>query len=361
MKQLGRKEILKIRPYLPGKPIEEVKRELGLGNVIKLASNESPFGPGPGVIRAITKQAVNLNRYPEGSCFYLRRKLSRILGVQKNQLIFGNGSDEIIVLAIRAFVNPGDEIVISSPTFLIYEIASRIAGAKIKKIPFRNFRYDLRTMKRAITKRTKIVFIANPDNPTGTYVTEAEVKRFFVGLPKDLIVYFDEAYYELVDKKDYPNTLRLLKRGRNLIITRTFSKAYSLAGLRIGYGISKPRIVEALNRVREPFNVNSLAQVAALKSLENRRHLKRLKKIIKEGKEFICASIKDMGLEFVSSATNFILINVKKDSTAVCRKLLKRGVIVRDMKAWNFKTYIRVTIGTKDENKKFIKSLRRIL
>ena len=361
MNRSARKEMLKIKPYIPGKPIQEVKRELGLRSVVKLASNESPFGPAPSVIREITKQAVNLNRYPEGSCFYLREKLAKILGIKKNQLFFGNGSDEIIVLAIRAFVNPGDEVVISNPTFLIYEIASKVAGAKIKKVPFKNFRYNLEAMKKAITKRTKIVFIANPDNPIGTYVTEAEVQRFLKGVPKDLIVYFDEAYYELVSKRDYPDTLKLLNQGKNLIITRTFSKSYSLAGLRIGYGISKPRIIEWLNRVREPFNVNSLAQVAALKSLENKKHLKKLRKFIKEGKRFICTNIKNMGLEFVPSATNFVLINVKRDSTEIFKKLLKSGIIVRDMKAWNFKTYIRVTIGTKEENKKFITALRRII
>ena len=361
MNRSARKEMLKIKPYIPGKPIQEVKRELGLRSVVKLASNESPFGPAPSVIREITKQAVNLNRYPEGSCFYLREKLAKILGIKKNQLFFGNGSDEIIVLAIRAFVNPGDEVVISNPTFLIYEIASKVAGAKIKKVPFKNFRYNLEAMKKAITKRTKIVFIANPDNPIGTYVTEAEVQRFLKGVPKDLIVYFDEAYYELVSKRDYPDTLKLLNQGKNLIITRTFSKSYSLAGLRIGYGISKPRIIECLNRVREPFNVNSLAQVAALKSLESKGHLKKIKKAVREGKEFIYNAFKDMNLDFIPSETNFVLVNVKKNSTGVFRKLLKMGVIVRDMKAWNFKTYIRVTIGTKEENKKFITALRRII
>jgi len=361
MSRLARKEILKIKPYIPGKPIQEVKRELGLRSVVKLASNESPFGPAPSVIKEITKQAANLNRYPEGSCFYLREKLAKILGVKGNQLIFGNGSDEIIVLAIRAFVNPGDEVVISNPTFLIYEIASKIAGARIRKVPFKDFRYNLEAMKKAITAKTKIVFIANPDNPIGTYVTKAEVQRFLKGLPKDLIVFFDEAYYELVSKRDYPDTLKLLRQKKNLVITRTFSKAYSLAGLRVGYGISKPEIIECLNRVREPFNVNSLAQVAALKSLENKGHLKKIKKSVREGKEFIYSALKGMKLDFIPSETNFVLVNVKKDSSDVFRKLLKMGVIVRDMKVWNFKTYIRVTIGRRQENKKFIQALRRIV
>ena len=226
MKNIARKEIFKIKPYVPGKPIEEVERQLGLRNVIKLASNESPFGPSPSVIKAITKHAANLNRYPEGSCFYLRNKLAKRLGVKENQLVFGNGSDELIVLAVRAFVSPGDEVVLSSPSFLIYEIASKIAGARVKTVPLKDFKYDLRKMSRAVTKKTKLVFIANPDNPNGTYVTEKEVRQFIKGIPRNVIVFFDEAYYELVDKKDYPNILKLLKTGKNLIVARTFSKAY---------------------------------------------------------------------------------------------------------------------------------------
>ena len=361
MSRLERKEVQKIKPYIPGKPIEEVKRELGLKKVIKMASNESPFGPSPSVIKAITKQSAALNRYPEGDCFYLRKKLAKKIGVSEEQLTFGNGSDEIIILAIRAFVNPGDEIVISDPTFLIYEIASKIAGAKVKKVAFRNFKYDLVAMKKAITRKTKIVFIANPDNPIGTYVNETEVRTFLKGLPKDLIIFFDEAYYEIVNKKNYPNTLKFLRQKKNIIITRTFSKAYGLAGLRIGYGISQPKIAKCLNSVREPFNVNSLAQAAALKSLEDKKYLKRLRKTIIEGREFICENIKEMGLEFVPSVTNFVLINLKKDSTEVFKQLLRKGIIVRDMKNWNFKTYIRVTIGRKEENKKFINALRRII
>jgi histidinol-phosphate aminotransferase len=361
MKRIARKEIFRVSPYIPGRPIEEVQRELGLKEVIKLASNESPLPPSPRVIAAITKAARNLNRYPDGSCFYLRRKLSRQLGVKENQLVFGNGSDELIVLAVRAFVNPGEEIIVAQPTFLIYGIAGIISGAKVIKVPMKDFRYDLKAMKSRITPKTKIIFIANPDNPTGSYVNQKEVKDFLKGLPKDIIVFFDEAYYELVDKKDYPRSLQLLKQNQNLIVSRTFSKAYSLAGLRLGYAIGAPEAIDCLNRVREPFNINSLAQAAALASLDDKSRLNRLRKMIREGKSYLVNNFKQLRLEFVPSATNFILLNLGNNGELVSNRLLKQGVIVREMTGWSLPDFIRVTVGTMKENKKFIKELRRIL
>ncbi|MFC1703641.1 histidinol-phosphate transaminase [Candidatus Omnitrophota bacterium] len=361
MKSLARKSILRIKSYQPGKPAEEVRRELGLKKVYKMASNESPFGPSKKVLSAITSATKTLNRYPDGSCFYLRRKLAKKLKVKEEQLIFGNGSDEIIVFAARAFLEPGDEIIIADKTFLIYEIAGQACAAKIVKIRMKDFRYDLKAMKQAITKKTKIVFIANPDNPNGTYVTDAEVKEFFRGLRNDLIVYFDEAYFEIFDKKNFPNTMKLLQQGRNIIITRTFSKAYSLAGLRIGYGISSLAIISLLNRVREPFNVNSIAQAAALASLSDATQLRKTKKAIRAGKQYLYSQFGKMGLRYVDSCTNFVLVDVKKNSTLVFRKLLGQGIIVRDMKAWGLNTFIRVTVSTMKENRAFIAALRRIV
>lgn len=351
--------ILKIKPYIPGKPIEEVKRELKLKQAIKLASNESPFGPSPKVLRAINKAAKSLNRYPDGSCFYLRQKLAKKLGVAEDQLIFGNGSDENIVMAMRAFINPGDEAIIASPTFLIYEIAATICAAKIASVPLKNFKYDLQAMKQAITQRTKIIFIANPDNPTGTYANKDEVSEFLKGIPEEVIVYFDEAYYEIVSEKDYPDTMSLLRQGKNIIIARTFSKAYSLAGLRVGYAISTKEKIDFMNRCREPFNVNSLAQAAALASLDDNKNLLKLRKAVKLGKEYFYKNFKELGIEYVPSAANFILMDMT-DAT-IAQKLLKQGVIVRDMSGWGIPNFIRVTIGTQKENEKFIKTLRRIL
>lgn len=325
MKRLVRKNILKIKPYVPGKPVEEVKRELGIkGNVLKLASNENALGPSAKAVQAIKGALRGINRYPDGGCFYLKQKLAKKLGLSPRNLIFGCGSDEIIVLAIRAFIDKGDEVVIARPTFLIYELASRVAGARIKFVPLNDFRYDLAAIKKAISPRTKIVFIANPDNPTGTYVNKNEVEEFMRGLRRDLIVYFDEAYYELVDKRNFPDTLKYLKR-RNVIIARTFSKAYGLSGLRIGYGISRPEIIDYLNRVREPFNVNSLAQAAAFSALDDQAHLLRTRTMLREGKNYLYKNLRKLNLPYVESVTNFILIKVGPQAGKIYQRLLKKA------------------------------------
>lgn len=360
MNKLARSDILKVKPYEPGKPIEEVQRELGLKTVIKLASNENPLGPSPKAVEAIRRALSNLNRYPDGNCFYLKQKLASRLKVKPQNLIIGNGSDELIVLAIRAFVNKGEEVIISRPTFLVYEIASRVVGAKITFVPLKNFRYDLPSIKKKITPRTKMVFIANPDNPTGSYVNKREVDTFLKGLPKSVIIYFDEAYAEVVGERDYPETLKYLGR-KNIVIARSFSKAYGLAGLRIGYAVAKPEVINYMNRVREPFNVNSLAQVAARAALDDKLFLKRTRSLLKKEKKYLYSNFKRLGFKYIPSATNFILVDTGKNSSGIFKRLLKLGIIVREMKAWKLNTFIRVTIGTKGENRKFIKALEKIM
>lgn len=361
MKRIVRKSVLNIKPYVPGRPIDEVKRELGLKDVIKLASNESPFPPSPKVIKAISLQIRNINRYPDGECYYLRRELAKQLKVSPQQIVFGNGSDEIIVLVLRAYIDNGDEVVIAKPSFLIYEIASKIAGAKVRAVPLKVLNYDLDGMRRAVTKKTKVIFIGNPDNPAGTYVTRKQLSAFLKKIRKDIIVFIDEAYFEYVSSKDYPNGINLLKRYKNLIVTRTFSKTYGLAGLRVGYGVTSKETADFLNRIREPFNVDSLAQAAALACLKDKGYYKGLMKKINEQKKYIYKSVKDLGLSCNKSVTNFILIDVKQDATKVVKKLLKKGIIVRNMGFWGMKNFIRVSIGTKEENKKIINALRKIL
>ncbi len=331
MNTIVKKRILDIKPHQPGKPIEEVRRELGFKNVVKLASNESPYGPSAKVVKAIEKAARDINRYPEGSCFYLRQELAKHLRVPEDRLVFGNGSDEIIVLALRAFVNAGDEVIIARPSFLVYEIASRVEGAVVKSIPLKDFRYDLSGMLKAVTRKTKIIFIGNPDNPAGTYVTDKQLKSFLRNLRRDVLVLIDEAYYEYVSAGDYPDSIALLKSYKNVITTRTFSKMYGLAGLRIGYGIARREIVDILDRVREPFNVNSLAQAAAVACLKDQGYYRRMAKQIKQQKQYLYQQLSGMGLAFVKTAANFILIDVKVKSTKISRQLLRRGVIVRDM------------------------------
>ncbi len=373
MRSLVRKSILDVKPYLPGKPIEEVKRELGLKEVIKLASNECPLAPSPKVLKAITQAAQSLNRYPDGGCFHLRQELSRRLKVSPQQLIIGNGSDEIIVLAIRAFIEQGDGVVVARPSFLIYEIASQIAGASIAAVALKDFHYDLEGMKKAVTQKTKIIFIGNPDNPASTYITQSQVIDFLKSIRRDILVFFDEAYFEFVQEKDYPDTIALLKNYPNIMITRTFSKMYGLAGLRVGYGIAHEELIDLLNRVREPFNVNSLAQQAALTCLKDSKYYEKIKAMIIEQKEFLYQELQKLGLSCVESSTNFLLVNVNADpapssearsgtgSRRVSEALLKKGVIVRDMDFWGIKDFIRVTVGTPRENKKFIRALKSLV
>ena len=356
--KLARKILEGVTPYTPGKPIEEVQRDLGIPSATKLASNENPLGPSKKALEAVRSALTSLHRYPDGSCFYLIRKLAAHWGVAPEQLIVGNGSDEIITFAVRAFVEPGDEVVIAHPTFLIYRIASQLAGAKIRTVPMKDFRYDLAAMRRAVTGRTKMVFIANPDNPTGSYVTRAEVEAFLEGLSPDVIVFFDEAYAELADVPDYPDTRPWLGR-RPVIIARTFSKAYGLAGLRVGYGMAPPDLVEAMHRVREPFNVNSLAQAAAAAALDDGEHLEATRRLLREEKRKLSGALKEMGFCCVPSATNFILFHAGPQAGEMAQALLRKGIIVRHMQAWDLPEYLRVTIGLPEENVVFIQTLKQ--
>jgi histidinol-phosphate aminotransferase len=361
MRHVARKSILNVSPYIPGKPIDEVKRELGLKEVIKLASNENPYGPSPKVLASIRKATTALNRYPDGDCFYLREALAKKLKVSKRQLIFGNGSDELIVMAIRAFVNEADEVVIAKPSFLIYDIASQIAGAHIKAVPLNGFHYDLEGMKRAVSPKTKIIFLGNPDNPAGTFIEHDPLRNFISSLRSDILIFIDEAYYEYVDDKSYADSLKLLNEFKNVFVIRTFSKMYGLAGLRIGYGIGQEEVVDLLNRVREPFNINSLAQVAALACLNDQTYYRKIAQAIKKERQFLYKSFARLKLQFEKSYTNFILIKIKGDSTVLTKQLMQKGVIIRDMSHWGLSNYIRVTIGTSQENKRFIKALEEIL
>ena len=355
----ARKSLDLVTPYKPGGTIEEFKRDSGLKKIIKLASNENAKGPSPKALKAIWKSLKELHRYPDSDCFLLKKKLASRLGVKESMITVGNGSDEIILLALRAFVGEGDEVVIANPTFLIYEVASRVAGAKVVEVPLRNFRYDLPRMKEAVTSKTRMVFVANPDNPTGSYVKREEVEEFLKELPKGVLVFFDEAYFEFVEENDYPDTRKYLSKHPE-IMTRSFSKAYGLAGIRVGYGVSNPEITDYLNRVREPFNVNSLAQSAALAALEDREHLEKTRKMVREGRRFLYRHFDELGLRYVPSQTNFILVNAGEGRT-LYEKLLKFGIVVRDMSAWKLDAFVRVTIGTHEENKRLVQVLKKIL
>jgi histidinol-phosphate aminotransferase len=353
--------ILKIKPYIPGKPIEEVKREFGLKSVIKLASNENPFPPSPKVLKAIRGAACQVNRYPDGACYELRQVIAKRLKVRPEQLVFGCGSDEAIVLALRAFINPGDEVVMAKPSFLVYSIASTAVGARLVEVPLKGLKYDLVAMRKAVTKKTKIVFIGNPDNPSGLYSSKAEVAEFLKGFPEDVLVFFDEAYFEFVSDKDYPDTLALLKLRKNIIVARTFSKLYGLAGLRVGYAVASAEVAGLMDRAREPFNVTSVAQAAAVAAFKDEAYYKKVLQVLTREREVVCSGLESMGIKYSKGATNFIQVQVPRDSRDVVLALIKKGVIVRDMSVWGLQNYIRVTIGTPAENKRFLKALKETL
>jgi histidinol-phosphate aminotransferase len=355
MKKLWKEILDQITPYEPGRPIEEVKRELGLDKVIKLASNENPMGPSQKVLDAIMEAAKDANRYPDGGCFYLRKALSENLSVPGEKIVFGNGSDELIILALRAFVHPGEEVIVSDPTFMVYKIASKVVGAEIVTVPAVDFKYDLDGMLKSITPKTKMIFIANPENPTGTYIPKKEFNEFIEQVPEDVVVFVDEAYYEFAAVGDYPENIPLTERkDKNVIVSRTFSKAYALAGLRVGYAIARRDLAVILNKVREPFNINSLAQVAAIAALADTESLNLSIKLVNEGKEQFYEVFEKLGLDYVHSRTNFILINVKRDSKAVFEHMLRAGVIIREMSVWGLSGFVRVNVGTPEENDRFV-------
>ncbi|MDD5108690.1 MAG: histidinol-phosphate transaminase [Candidatus Omnitrophica bacterium] len=361
MKELIRKSIVNVKPYTPGKPIEETKRQLGLSQVFKLASNENPLGPSPKAVRAMKKCLLQVNRYPDAQGFYLKKRLSEYFGLVPENFVLGNGSDELIDVLIKTFVESDENIVTADTTFLEYEIIARINERRVKKAPLSYFKYDLGAILKLVDKKTKLVFIANPNNPTGTYVTKNEVERFLNALPKHVVVVFDEAYNAFIDVNDYPDSLNFLKRKKRIVILQTFSKAYGLAGLRLGYAIAQPELVSYMERVRQPFNVNSLAQAAGIAAIGDKNFLKKTRKITLEGKDFIYQNLSQMGLGYVPSVANFILIDMGMDGLKVFREMLKFGVIVRDMNQYGLRNFIRLTIGTQKENQRSMQILRKIL
>lgn len=361
MSKLVCKSVLNIKAYIPGKPIEETKRQLGLKEVIKLASNENPFGPSPKAVAAMQKCLSGVNRYPDAQGFYLKKRLAKYFKLKTDNFVLGNGSDELIDVLIKTFVEPDENIVTSQTTFLEYEIIASVNNRKVKKAPLRDFKYDLETMLKLVDKKTKLIFIANPNNPTGTYVNKNEVEKFLNALPKQVIVVFDEAYDSFIDVLDYPNSLSYLDKKKNVVILKTFSKAYGLAGLRLGYAIADSKFVAYLERVRQPFNVNLLAQVAGLAAIDDQDFLKKTRRLTLEGKKFIYQELSKNDVAFVPSVANFILIDVGKDGQGVFKAMLKLGVIVRDMKQYGLNNFIRLSIGTLKENQKAVLALKKIL
>jgi histidinol-phosphate aminotransferase len=354
-----------IIPYPPGKPIEEVERELGIKNSVKIASNENPLGTSPLALQAIRRTLKNLNRYPDGSAFYLKNKLSSIHGIKPESIVVGNGSNELIELIIRAFLQPGDEAIISDPSFLIYSITVKSAGARsviIKLLP--DYRYNIKDILKAINKKTRLIFISNPNNPTGTIVEKKDYETLLKNVPDHVIIIDDAAYREFVRSDLYPDGIGYVKRkAGNLIVLRTFSKRYGLAGLRIGYGVTTPELAGYLERVRQPFNVNSIAQAAALAALDDRRFINRTLANNRTGLDYLYRMLDSMNIHFLPTQTNFFLVKVSPFMSAkqAFESLLQKGVIVRDMTSYGLADYIRINVGTPAENRKFIREFRGIL
>ncbi len=351
-----------IKPYTPGKPVDEVKRELGLDEVIKLASNENPLGTSPWVIEAMRDALSEVNYYPDTNCFYLRKSLAEKLAVSREQLIFGNGSDEILKLLAETYLNPGDEVIIPRPSFSEYEFVARIMGAKIVFAPLKeDFGYDMEAIANRITPDTKMIFICSPNNPTGTIVHDYDLRTFMEQLPEGIIVVMDEAYYEYADDPAYPECLHYVNNNYPVIVLRTFSKIYGLAGLRIGYGVAPVPLIEDIYRVREPFNVNHLAQVAALAALDDRDFFEKSRQLVLDSRRQVRAGLNELGIEPIPTQANFFFMNTGFNSVEVFQKLLRRGIIVRTGDIFGFPYYIRVNFGIEEDNDSFLAAMKEVL
>ncbi len=349
-----------LEAYEPGKPIEDVARELNLdpANIIKLASNENPLGPSPLAVSAMKEAVERAHFYPDGGGYHLRNAIAERFGLSRENVILGNGSNEIIELVGHGFLNPGDEIVCADHAFVVYKLMATLFGATAIEVPDPGFVHDLDAMADAITPRTREIFVANPNNPTGTMVGEEEIERFMQRVPDHVIVVFDEAYHEFLDNP--PDCLRYIRQRPNVIVLRTFSKIQGLASLRIGYGLGSPELIEVLQKCRQPFNVNAIAQAGALAGLLDDNHQRKTKAMTDEGRAFLEKSFADRKLEYVPSKANFVLVRVG-DGDAVFRALMSRGVIVRAMRGYKLPEWIRVSVGTMPQNERFVMELDRVL
>jgi histidinol-phosphate aminotransferase len=361
MKKLIRDSVLKIEHYQPGLPLEVLKKEPDLGKEIcKLASNENPLGPSPLAIEAVKKSLEDGHLYPDTGCFFLRDRIADYLGVSPKTLSVGNGTTELIFLMGVAFLNPGDTLVMSECSFIMAKIVAQILDRKLIEVPLKEYRHDLDAILKTITSNTKIVYLDNPMNPIGKLITEEEVSEFMEKVPEDIVVAFDEAYYEYVNRDDCPNTLKYIEEARNVIVFRTFSKLYGLAGLRVGYCLAKEDFTNAIQRVSLPFSVNRFAQIAAAAALEDNNHLKKSREMNESGKKFLYENFDKMSVFYIPSEANFVTIDVKKNAEEICEELQKSDVIVRPLTMYGKPTFLRVTIGTSEQNKRFIDEFKKV-
>jgi len=351
-----------IRPYKPGKPIEEVVRELGIKEkILKLASNENPLGPSPKAVQAMQAKINEVNLYPDDNCYYLKKKMSEIYGLATENIIIGSGSVELIELIFKAYVNPGDEVIMGDPSFIMYKIASQIFGGKRVAIPLKNYDQDVQGITDAISSTTKIIIIDNPVNPTGTIVTKGYLDRLVKNVPNHVLLVIDEAYREYIKDPEYPNALDYLTEYDNVIILHTFSKIYGLAGLRVGYGFSNKEIIAALMKVRLPFNVSQVAQIGAVAALDDSEFVKKSIENNESGKKYLYKEFKRLGIAYTPTYGNFILTHFEGDAKEIFQKAQKQGIIVRTVLEYGFPHSLRITIGTPQQNKRLVEVLQTII
>ena len=359
MWKTAHQHILKLVAYEPGKPVEELAREMGLQpeEIIKLASNENPLGPSPKAVAAMRDALDRAHFYPDGGGWALRTAIAEKLGLTRENVVLGNGSNEIIEFIGHAFLRPGDEVITARHAFAVYTLMAQLFGAKTIEVPDPGFTHDLNAMLAAVSWRTRQIFIANPNNPTGTMVGQQEIDDFMARVPEDVLVIFDEAYYEFLENP--PDVLKFVRDGRNVVVMRTFSKIQGLAGLRIGYGLAAKEIADVLQKTRQPFNANSIAQAGALAGIYDDEYMRKTRKLTHEGREFLQSAFASIGLEFVPSVANFVLVRVG-DGDKVFAALLRRGLIVRAMRSYKLPEWIRVSVGTMDQNRRFAAELERL-
>ena len=366
IKETAQSWITGLSPYVPGKPIEDLQRELGIDDIIKLASNENPLGPSPRALAAIRDELTELALYPDGSGYNLRKALAQKHGVAMEQITLGDGSSEILELTARIFGGPGREVIFSRHAFAMYPILTQAVGATAVEVPAKEWGHDLPAMLAAITERTRLIFVANPNNPTGTYLKSGELLAFLEQVPQRVVVVVDEAYFDFAryadtGAEDYPDAMAWLDRFPNLLVARTFSKAYGLAGLRIGYGVCNKELADLLNRLRPPFNINSLALVAANAALGDQDYLEQGLAVNAAGLHQLMAGFDTMGLSYISSVGNFISVDVGREGALVYDGLLREGVIVRPVANYAMPNFLRVTVGTAEQNERFLSALAKVL
>jgi histidinol-phosphate aminotransferase len=350
-----------LQPYQPGKPVEELQRELGVSDIVKLASNENPLGPSDKVTESLQTVLAELSRYPDGSAYLLKNALAEHLGVAQNRITIGNGSNDLLELVARVFLQPGDEAIVSRHAFVVYPLVIKAVGAELITVPAKNWAHDLAVMAAAVTDKTRMMFIANPNNPTGTWTSETELIELLQQLPDSVLVILDEAYFEYVQEPAYPNGLALAERYPNLVITRTFSKVYGLASLRVGYSVSHPDIADLMNRIRQPFNVNAMSLAAAEAALRDQEHVRRCVELNTRGMQQLVDGFDQMGVDYIPSVGNFITLDVGGDATLIYQALLQEGVIVRPIGVYEMPDHLRVTVGLEEENKRFLDSLQKVM